>query len=175
VITIYPITVALRPRGEETDGTAAPLIVAGTSRARWLGSHLLFAAFGPAVCLSVLGAAAGLAYGSATGDLGVLPGVIGTTLAKLPALWVIAGLTTALFGLLPKAAGPASWTALGLVLLMELGWEFGAISHSVFAISPFAHVYPTDPVTVGSLGGLTAIALLLTAAGVAGLRRRDLT
>lgn len=175
VITIYAIAVALRPRSEETEGTAQPLIVAGASRNTWLGSHLLFAALGPAACLSVLGAAAGLAYGSATGDLGVLPAVIGTTMAKLPALWVIAGLTTALFGLLPKAASAVSWTALGLVLLMELGWELGAVSHGVFAISPFAHVYPTDPVTIGSLSGLTAIALLLTAAGVAGLRRRDLT
>jgi polyether ionophore transport system permease protein len=138
-------------------------------------TDLLFAAFGPAVCLSVLGVAAGLAYGSATGDLGVLPAVLGTALAKLPALWVIAGLTTALFGLRPKAARAASWAVLGLVLLMELGWELGAVNHGVFATSPFAHVYPGDPVTVGSLGGLAAIALLLAAAGVAGLRRRDLT
>src|SRR5687767_9809176 len=114
-----------RPGGEETEGTAQPLIVAGASRTKWLGSHLLFAALGPAVCLSVLGAATGLVYGTATGDLGVLPSMVGTTLAKLPALWVIAGLTIALFGLLPKAASAASWTVLGLVLLLELGWELG--------------------------------------------------
>lgn len=175
VIAIYPITVALRPRTEETDGKAAPLLVAGTSRTKWLSSHLLFAAIGPAVCLLILGATAGLGYSLATGNAGALPSVLGSAVAKLPALWVVAGLSTALFGLIPKLATALSWAALGLILLIELGWELGAIGHNVFTISPFAHVYPGDPITAAALATLTGVALLLTAAGIFGLRRRDLT
>ncbi|GAA3219896.1 ABC transporter permease [Nonomuraea helvata] len=173
MIAIYAILIVLRLRNEESDGTAAPLLVAGVSRLRWAASHLLFAAVAPGVVLFALGLTAGLSYGLATGDAVVIFDMLGATLAKLPALWVLAGLATALFGLLPKAAIAISWAVLGLTLLIELGWELGAIGHGVFAVSPFAHVYPGDPVSPGSLLALTLIAVLLATAGMAGLRRRD--
>jgi ABC-2 type transport system permease protein len=174
VIAIYAIVIALRPRSEETDDRAAPLLVAGVSRLRWAVSHLVFAAVAPGVVLLVLGLAAGLSYGLAIGDLGVLPMMLGAALAMLPTLWVFAGLSTALFGLLPRLATAISWTALGLTLLIEMGWELGAIGRSVFDVSPFAHVYPGGPVSAGSLLMLVLIAALLAAAGITGLRHRDL-
>lgn len=174
VIGLYAIIVALRARAEETEGKAAPLLVAGVSRLRWAGSHLVFAVLAPGLVLLVLGLTAGFSYGLATGDLGVLPTMVGVALAKLPALWVFAGLATALFGLLPRFATAISWGVFGLTLLIELGWELGAIGPGVFAISPFAHVYPGDPLSAAALFTLTAIAVLLAATGMTALRRRDL-
>lgn len=61
-------------------------------------------------------------------------------------------------------------------IALEVGWEVGLVSDSLFMISPFAHVhYSTlaDP-GPGTLLGLTLVAAGFTAVGLYGLRRRDL-
>lgn len=175
VVTAYAILIALRLREEETEGRAAPLLVAGTGRLRWAASHLVFVAFAPGLCLVALGLAAGLGYGLASSDLGVVPAMTWSAVEKLPALWVFGAFAVALFGLVPRVAVPISWAVFGIGLLIEMAWETGAVDHTVFALSPFAHVYPGDPVGIGALAGLTAVALVFVGTGLAGLRHRDLS
>ncbi|MBK9712320.1 MAG: hypothetical protein IPO81_13515 [Kouleothrix sp.] len=175
VAAAYAIMAALRLRSEEVDGRADPVLATPVSRLRWASSHLVFAALGPTVVLAVLGLTIGLGYGLSSGDVGdALPRLLARTLATLPAVWVMAGLATLLYGLLPRLAMAVSWAALALFLALELGWELQQVSQSVFDISPFAHVHWASPVSVAALIWLTAVAALLTAAGLAGLRRRDL-
>ncbi|MFI6317620.1 hypothetical protein ACIBG8_08875 [Nonomuraea sp. NPDC050556] len=82
---------------------------------------------------------------------------------------MLVGLTMAAFGLAPRLSG-VGWAALvGFVLLGELG-RLLRLDAWLLNLSPFAHVpkLPGAP-----LAALTVLAALLIAAGLAGLRRRD--
>ncbi|MER6178267.1 ABC transporter permease [Streptosporangium sp. NPDC001681] len=163
---------ALRARGEEAAGRAELLLSTPVDRLRWGLSHLTFAIAGPALLLAALGAAAGLSY---DGDMAR---VTAATLAYLPAVWTVVGITTLLFGVLPRLATAVSWTVLGLFLLVDLLAEFKLVGGFVLELSPFVHVPAmllggaSSPVV--PLLGLTVVAGALTAAGLAFLRRRDL-
>jgi len=172
----YAIGAALRLRGEETSGRAEPVLAAPVSRQRWAASHLAFAVLGPAVLLAAAGLSAGLAYGLSTGDVGKeLPRVIVAALAQLPAVWVLAGISAGLFGVLPRIAASVGWAFLAACVLLE---EFGRplqLSERMLDLSPFAHLpkLPGDNVSAAPLLWLTLLAASLIAAGLLGLRRRD--
>jgi ABC-2 type transport system permease protein len=172
----YAIGAALRLRGEETSGRVEPLLASPVSRWRWAASHLAFALLGPAVLLGAAGIAAGLAYGLSTGAVGDdLPRVLAQAMVQLPAVWVLVGVSTALFGLLPRLAVSVGWAVLAACVLLE---EFGGplqLSKRVLDLSPFAHVpkLPGDDVFAVPLVWLALISAVLVAAGLLGLRRRD--
>ncbi|WP_326821677.1 hypothetical protein [Streptosporangium sp. NBC_01756] len=151
-------------------------LFAAVSRLRWAASHLVFILLGPAVVLTALGLTLGLAYGSTSGDAaGQLPRVLGAALAQLPAVWTFAGLAVALFGLLPRLF-PMAWAALGLFLLLgQIGALLG-LPPALLDLSPFSHLprLPGGELTAAPLLTLVAIAAVLTAAGLYGLRRRDI-
>ncbi|MFC3983487.1 ABC transporter permease [Streptosporangium jomthongense] len=172
IVTAFALVSALRARSEEAAGRAELLLAAPVGRLRWALSHLVFAVAGPALPLAVLGAGAGLAY---EGDA---LRVAGATLAYLPAVWTVVGFATLLFGVLPRQAAAASWSVLGLILLVDLLAEFRLVGGGVQDLSPFVHVPPAllgdASSTVAPLLGLTAVAGALVVAGLALLRRRDL-
>ncbi|HEX8629859.1 MAG TPA: ABC transporter permease, partial [Catenuloplanes sp.] len=108
----FAVQATLRLRGEETAQRLEPLLATATGRLAWASSHLVFALLGPALALLAAGLGAGVAYGLGTGELGNrLPGAVGGALVQLPAVWVLAGLAVALFGLLPRLTA-ASWAVL---------------------------------------------------------------
>lgn len=163
---------ALRARGEEAAGRAELLLSTPVGRLRWALSHLVFAILSPMLLLAVLGATAGLAY---DGDVA---GVTGATLAYLPAVWTVVGIATLLIGVLPRLATAVSWTVLGLFLVVDLLAEFKLATGIVLDLSPFVHVPAMllgDSSAPVPLLGLTMVAIALAAAGLAFLRRRDLT
>jgi ABC-2 type transport system permease protein len=175
VISAYAISAALRLRSEEVDGRADPVLATPVSRLRWASSHLFFAAVNPMLLLAVLGLTIGLGFGLNSGDLANdLPRLFARTMVTLPAIWVMAGLAIALYGLLPRFAVAGTWGALAVFLALELGWELQQVSQSVFNLSPFAHVHWAIQVTAAPLIWLTALAAALIAAGLIGLRRRDI-
>jgi ABC-2 type transport system permease protein len=95
-------------------------------------------------------------------------------MVQLPAVWVLVGVALALFGLAPRFA-PASWGVLvGCLLLGQLGRLLQLPSWAI-AVSPFTYVprLPGDTVDAAPLLALLGIASVLGAAGVFGLRRRD--
>lgn len=174
LVSAYAIMVVLRLRSEETSGHADSVLTGPTPRLRWAASHLVIAAGGPVVLLAALGLSAGSAYSLVSGDIaGELPRILGSTMAALPAVWVMAALATAAYGLFPKFAAVLGWAALGVFLLIELGWETQQISDAVFAVSPFSHVHPSTEVGPVTLFLLIAVAAILAAGGLLGLRRRD--
>ncbi|MQA93557.1 MAG: hypothetical protein GEV11_02565 [Streptosporangiales bacterium] len=119
--------------------------------------------------LAIVGALSGLG----TGDV---PGLLTLTLTLVPAIWVTIGLAVAAHGLLGRAGPYAAWAILALLVALEFGWEIGVVGDAAFRVSPFAHVHYSalaDP-GAGTLAALTLIAAALTAAGLIGLRRRDL-
>ncbi|MFI6814859.1 ABC transporter permease [Nonomuraea sp. NPDC050328] len=171
----YAIQAALRMRTEETLTRAEPLLATGVGRLEWAAGHLAFALLGPAVVLAVSGAGVGLAYGGATGDLaGQLPRTVGAALAQLPAVWTLAGLAVALFGLLPRAVS-AAWVALAAFLLLGQVGALLDLPEALLEVSPFSHLpmLPGGPADLTPLAAMTAVAAVLTAAGLYGWRRRD--
>ncbi|NBE95010.1 hypothetical protein FE391_28040 [Nonomuraea sp. KC401] len=166
-VSLYAIMTVLRLRGDE----ATELLLAGpVSRARWVVSHLVFAVGVPVAVLVTAGLGLSLGSGDVAGGLAI------TTLL-LPAIWVMAGIAVAAFGLFRRAGAVVGWTALVLAIAVEVGWEVGLLSDAFFMVSPLAHVhYSTlaDP-GPGTLLGLTLVAAGFTATGLYGLRHRDLT
>jgi len=169
----YAVQAVLRLRGEETSGRAEPLLATSVSRTRWALSHTFIALAGTAVLLAAAGLTAGIAYAAQTSDAGQVPRLLAAALTQTPAAWVIAGVTLALFGIAPRAT-VAAWGVLAACLaLAELGPVL-ELSKSVIDLSPFARSpqLPGGTFTAAPLW-LAALAAAIAAAGLAGLRRRD--
>jgi ABC-2 type transport system permease protein len=176
VAAAYAVQATLRLRQEESSGRVEALLATRVGRLRWAASHLTFALLGTALLLAVAGIAGGLAYGAQVHDVGGQVGrLLGAAMVQLPAAWVLAGLGTALIGLAPRLSTLA-WAGLILsVLLVEFGALFG-LDQRIVDVTPFAHVpkLPGSAFTVTPVLWLTAVAVALGAAGLVGLRRRDM-
>ncbi len=175
-VSVYGIQAALRMRTEETAFRVEPLLGTSVTRIGWCLSHLLIALTGSATLMLIVGVTAGLSRGAAVGDVGgTLATMLGASLVRLPAVWLLTGLAVALFGLLPRLV-LAAWAALvASAILGEFGSMMG-LPDWVRDVSPFSHV-PNLP------GGtmewtptiiLTVVAAALVLVGVAGFRRRDI-
>jgi len=177
VAAAYAISVIGRLRTEETGDQAEPVLATATGRIRWALSHIAVAAGGAALLLAVAGVAAGLGYGLRIGAAGTWAArMTGAALAQLPSALVLAAVAVVLFGLLPRACVPGAWTVLGLVVVIGLFGQVLQLSHWILALSPFTHAprLPGGAVQATPLVSLCLIALVGTAAGLAGLRRRDI-
>ena len=174
--SVYAMQAALRLRAEETSLRAEPVLATRVRRTAWVASHMTFAVVGPAVLLAVSGLAMGLVHGLRTGEVSTqIPRLIGAALVQLPATWVLAGVALALFGLLPRLT-TAVWAVLvGYLLIGQLGPVL-QLDQWVLNLSPFTHVpsLPVADLTWAPLLWLTAVAGALVAAGIVGVRRRDI-
>lgn len=176
VLPVYAILATLRLYTEEETMRADPVLSTAVSRVRWAGSYVIVAALGTAAVLMVFGATAGLTYGVSSGDVGrQLPRVLLAALAYLPALWVLGGITVALWGWRPRLA-LLSWVVLAGCLLIELLGELQQVSQAVLNISPFTHV-PKLLVSQASalpLVWLLVVSALFTAVGLVRFQQRDI-
>ena len=173
----YAVQATLRLRAEEAEGRAEPVLATATPRVGWAGSHMVVAAVGSTVVLATGGLLAGLAHGVRAGDLGgELPRVLGGALVQLPAVWVMAAVGAALFGLAPRLVVGATWAVLAVVLFVTLFGEPLQFSQWVLDLSPFAHLprLPAATFTATPVVWLLALAGVLAAVGLAAFRRRDL-
>ncbi|MFI5957082.1 ABC transporter permease [Cryptosporangium sp. NPDC051539] len=175
VVAGFAVQAVLRALTEETEFRAEPLLAAAVSRLRWASGHVLAAVLGPVAILAAAGFASGVAYAVRTGDHGAIGRLLGTALGQLPAVWVLAGVAVALFGLRPR------WTAAawGGLLLSVVITQFGPLLRLdswVRDLSPFGHLplLPAADATPAPYLWLVAVAAASTAAGLAGLRRRDI-
>jgi ABC-2 type transport system permease protein len=171
----FAISLTLRPHQEEAGQRAETVLGGAVGRSRWLASYLAITLMGSAVAILTAGAAAGLTYGIAAHDVeGKLWMVVATAAVQLPAVWLPAAVTVALFGLAPRFS-PVAWGVLvGFIALYLIG-SLSGFPQWVLDLEPFAHI----PRVTG--GDFTAVPLLwllvidiaLIALGMAGFRRRD--
>ena len=174
---VYSTSAVLRLRTEETGNLAEPVLSAATGRIRWALSHISVAVGGACLLLAAAGLSAGLGYGVLTGSVSTqVPRLLGAALARLPATMVVAAVAVLLFGLLPWESIALAWTAVALVGVigvfgLPLQWPAWMMD-----ISPFTQVpkLPGGTVSAASLLWLCAVALTISAAGLIGLRHRDL-
>ncbi|QMV22342.1 ABC transporter permease [Streptomyces sp. SCUT-3] len=172
----YAVQAVLRLHGEETGGRADPVLACAVGRLRWAAGHLVFAAFGTVVLMLVGGAAMGAGHGVVAGDItGRAVSTAGSALVQLPAVWLVGGIALMLFGLWPRISA-VGWGLLTAFVVIGL---YGPVLHLdqwAMDLSPFTHLpkVPGEEVTAVPLAALTALGTVLGAAGLTGLRRRDL-
>ncbi|MFJ3667687.1 ABC transporter permease [Streptomyces sp. NPDC090106] len=170
VAGLYITGSVLRLHGEETSGRAEPVLATAVGRLRWAAGHLTVAFGGSVLLMLATGLGFTVGYGRRGGA------ILAACLVQVVAVWVIGGLALALYGLFPRAA-PAAWGVAGAVLL--IGWVGPALDapQPVLDLSPFTHLpkLPGHTMTWPPVLTLTALTIALVAAGLTGLRHRDLT
>ncbi|MEX0666965.1 MAG: ABC transporter permease, partial [Acidimicrobiia bacterium] len=177
IATAYAIRSVLRLRVEEESLRAEPVLATATPRLRWVRSHLVYAVVGPVVVLALVGAVSGATYGAIIGDVaGQAQKVAGAALIQIPAVWVVVGVAMTLFGVWPRLTS-VSWGVLVTCLLLGQLGQILQFPQWSLNLSPFSHIprLPSAEVDVVPLLVLTAIAVVLTAVGLRGFQRRDIT
>jgi ABC-2 type transport system permease protein len=176
-VAVYSTSAVLRLRAEETGNLAEPILGAATGRTRWALSHISVAVAGACLLFAAAGLSTGLGYGILTGSVSTqLPQLLGAAAARLPAAMVLPAVAILLFGWLPWESTALPWTAVALVGVIgvfgpPLQWPAWMMD-----ISPFTQIpkLPGGTVSAEPLLWLGAVALTISTAGLAGLRRRDL-
>lgn len=170
------VSAVLQLRGEEQAGRVEGVVATGSTRTGLLGGWLTVVTVLAVVTLVVLGLGVGVGVSMATGEAGWIGDLAVASLAYVPAVLLLGAVPVALYGLVPRLCGlgwvPVVWTAL-VVFLGDLlglpGWasDLSALSH--------VPLLPGDDVAMAPLLVMTAAAVVLTAVGLLGLRRRDIT
>jgi polyether ionophore transport system permease protein len=94
--TGFAVQSVQRLRSEEAMLHAEPVLATPTSRHWWLAGHLTVALGESAIVMTAAGLGAGIPYAVEAHDPGQIPALVGAALTYLPAIWLLAGLTTAL-------------------------------------------------------------------------------
>jgi ABC-2 type transport system permease protein len=172
---VFGIQTMLRPRTEEIEGRAEPLLATALSRLGWLGGYLIVALGGSILVVVAGSLGLGLMAGIDQGDISLVTRLLGAGLAYVPAIWLVIGLVAALFGLAPRAVA-AGWLLFAFALFVGLFGDLLRLPEWMFNLSPYEHApqLPGGEVQTISLVLLMGIAAALIVAGLAGFRRRDL-
>lgn len=170
----YAIRSVLRLRSEEEELKAEQVLATATPRSRWVWSHLLYGLLGPALILVLAGSLAGIVYGLIVEDVaGQLPRVLAAAMSHVPAVWVLAGVALALFGLIPEHNGWAWGVLAGCLIAGQLG-AILQFPRWVLNLSPFSHVpVISADARVLPLAILVLIAVGFVGLGLLGFRQRD--
>ncbi len=175
VATIHSMQAMMRLRSEETETRAEQVLGTAVTRTRLLVSHLVHAVASPLILMTTVGLSAGGAYAASAHDVSKVWAVLGGALVLVPAMWVLTGVTMALIGTAPERSVLAWGALITFGVLGQLG-PILKLPEKVLRISPFANVpqLPGAQLEILPLLALTSIALLLTALGINGFRRRDI-
>ncbi|QNG21236.1 anibiotic ABC transporter [Rhodococcus triatomae] len=161
-------------RSEEEAGRAGQTLAGPVARVRWLGEQAAVIACGAVVVVLVAGAGMGITAAATLSDGGAFLRLLGAAANSVPAVLVVTAVAVAVYGWAPRAF-PVVWGYLGYVLVVGM---FDEVLPGWFAAaSPFHHTpaLPAADVRVLPLLALFLVAVALTAAGLAGFQRRDLT
>ena len=171
----YAVASALRMRSEEATGHLEPVLAAAVSRHRWIGGNLLVTLLGTLALVVSGGLGLAVAFAVTTGRTEEAPGLVGASLAYLPAILVVAGAAVLLFGLAPRVA-TAVWVVVAYSFVV--GWLGELLDLPTWAedLSPFSHLpaVPAEDLTAMPVLLLCTATAMLVAAGWAGFRRRDI-
>lgn len=173
----YAVQSVLRLRGEETSGRAEPVLSGSAGRLAWAGSHLVFPAVGSALVMAAGGLGVGVGAGAVLGDFwGWVGRMVRSGLVTTPALWIVAAIAVALFGLVPRWT-PAAYGVFGVVVFIAYLGPLVDAGQWFLDLTPYTHIpkIPGGEFHWTPLVWMTAISAVLTAAGLVGLRRRDVS
>jgi ABC-2 type transport system permease protein len=170
----FAIQSATRARGEEEAGHGEAVLATARSRTAWLAGQVVVTVTGTVLVLALGGLGLGLADALVTGDSGTVWQFTWQTLAWLPAVLALAGLTRLLYGVRSRLA-TLGWLGLGFAVVELVLGEVLRFPDWLRSVSPFEHlarmpVEQFDPVAFGAVLGVAA---LLSFAGWLTFTRRD--
>jgi ABC-2 type transport system permease protein len=178
-VTIYVVTLLLRLHHDEAQGTLESVLGTAVSRLRWLGAYAVNAVVGAVLLMLVFAVAMGITGGQVLGGTAsLLRDLVGAALVQVPAIGVLgAAVVVVVVVLLPRWATGLSWAL--MLGVISVGPMFGpslGLPTWLLDLSPFTHVpnAPAVALTFAPMLGLGLICLVLAAAGVLLLRRRNL-
>jgi len=175
VATISVLGLMLRLRGEEKQGFTEQVLSGSVSRGGLFGSYFGIALVGGALFQLF----AALSFWGTASLVMDTPQILGeymaTAMSYLPAMWVFLGLSALLIGCFPKGTG-FTYGYLGVSFFVVYMGGLVGFPDWVLILTPFGNI-PRLPLAAGDVWPpliLTAIAILLSALGFAGYRRRDM-
>jgi len=170
----YAVSCALHLRGEESAGRVEWILATPVSRVRWAAGGLAVAAGGTVLTILAAGLGLGVAYAVVSGDVVQVPRLAAAALVTVPGILCLVGVAALLFGLVPRLA-PVAWAVLAGMFVIGYFADLLQLPRWVRDLSPLEHLprAPAETVTVLPILALTAVACGLVAAGLWGLRRRD--
>lgn len=169
-----PLQIVTGLRSDETKGLTEAQLAGGLSRVR-LVLERLFVAFAAAALLLLLGGASfGASYGASIGDPSQFWRLALDALVYLPGIMTIIGITVVLFGFAPHAAVPVTWALFAGMYFHVLLSDALNLPDWLSHILPFTGTprLPYEKFSP-SVFGFAAAAVLLTALGIMGLKKRD--
>ncbi len=172
--TVFAVVATVRARSEEVSGRAEALL-ATTSRRRWLASHLVVALAGSALLMVLTGVGLGVSVASSLGDGAYVTRVLGAALAHVPAIWLVIGITVALYGVAPRIT-PLAWAVVAYAGIV--GWLGQLLQFPQWALdlSPLGHtpLLPAEGMRWAPLVVLAVAAVALVVVGQVTFARRDI-
>lgn len=175
VATGFGVTSSLRLHSEENSGRLEPLLATGMSRTRLALGFLVVTLAGMLLLLVALGVAAGVTYGLVSGDGAAVMPLVGAALALAPASLSVCGMAFLLTGWWPRATLVA-WAVLAFAFLQVYLGQLLGLPDWLSALSPWWHLarQPLEAFALAPALAVLVVGVVLAAAGVVGLRRRDL-
>lgn len=175
MVAVYSILSVQALRGEEQGVRTEPVLATAVSRSGWLLSWVTVTGLGALWLLALAGIGNGLGAALATGDWDLLGPVLLGHVAHTPAIWLLLGLSVALYGLAPRLIG-LTWVVFVYGTVLSMFGDMLDLDDVVLDTSVFRHVgqYPAEDISWAAVGLLTLIAATLIAVGSACFRRRDL-
>jgi ABC-2 type transport system permease protein len=107
--------------------------------------------------------------------VGKLGDALGAAAVQLPAVWVLTGITVAIYGIAPRFTQVA-WGVLSVMLVIFFVGSLDVLPQWVVDVVPFVHPpkLPGSAFEAAPLLWLLGVAAVLLAVGVVAFRRRDL-
>jgi ABC-2 type transport system permease protein len=176
VVAVFAIQSVTQLRADEASGIIESQLAGALSRTRWVLERLLIPAVGAAVLLVVGGWLMGAEYGATVGDSSQGVRIAGAALAYWPAVMVLVGLATFLFGWVPRVAIPVTWGVVAAVWIIMIIGDALHLPDWVLDVLPFTATpgLPAEPMTWTPLVVMTAVAVALAGAGLHRFTRRDI-
>jgi ABC-2 type transport system permease protein len=177
-VALYVVTLLLRLHHDEGQGTLESVLGTAASRLRWLGAYAVNAVVGAVLLMLVFAVAMGIAGGQVLGGTAaLLRDLVGASLVQIPAVGVLGAAVIVVVVGLPRWATGLSWAL--MLGVISVGPMFGpslGLPTWLLDLSPFTHVpnAPAVAVTFAPVLALGLVCLVLAAAGVLFLRRRNL-
>lgn len=171
----YAVASALRLRAEEAAGRAEAVLSTGLGRVPWAVGGITVTVLGTLAILLLVGLGLSGTHALVSGDRELFWPLLGAALVQAPAVLLLAAVGVLLHGWTPRWSVLA-WAFFAFALLQAYLGELLSFPGWLSGVSPFWHlplmpVEEFEPVPLLVLG---VLAVLAVAAGLVGLRRRDL-
>jgi len=167
----------LRAKNEEKDGRTELILSTPVCRYKYLAGFAVIAFVSAVVIQFILAISL---YASAINELPdpselSLQFLLAANMVYLPALWVMLGLAIFIIGVAPKASG-ILWGYFTFSLFLMFFGRMNIFPEWLQKLSPFGFIpqLPIDEINYLTLGIMTVIAAVLTAAGFISYGKRDI-